>query len=222
MKQLIIIGEGQTEQAFCKDVLYKHFFNRGIIIHNPTIKKTKGGIVAWQILKKEIETHLKSSSRAIVTTLIDFYGLKEQHNFPLWNESKSKVRINERIEVLENAIHADINESIRHRFIPYIQVYEFEALLFSDATIFDSQFERSEFLDYQYLQQTLQTAPEEINDGSTTAPSKRLERIIKGYKSEIENNKVFYGSLISQVIGLEKIRERCPRFNQWVTQLENI
>ncbi|MCC5917667.1 MAG: DUF4276 family protein [Cryomorphaceae bacterium] len=83
MKQLIIIGEGQTEQAFCKDVLYDHFFNHEIIIHNPTIKKSKGGIVAWRALKKEIETHLKSSPSAIVTTLIDYYGLKEEHHFPL-------------------------------------------------------------------------------------------------------------------------------------------
>lgn len=222
MKQLIIIGEGQTEQAFCQDVLYNHFFNRGIIVHNPTIKKSRGGIVAWKVLKKEIENHLKSSPQAIVTTLIDFYGLKEEHEFPLWNESRAKVAINERIAVLEEAMYADISETIRHRFIPYIQVYEFEALLFSDAAIFDSQFEATELLDYQYLQQTLQTPPEEINDGSTTAPSKRLEKIIKGYKSEVENNKVFYGSLISQVIGIEKIRERCPRFNSWIEKLESI
>ena len=170
MKHLIIIGEGQTEQAFCQDVLYDHFFNLGILIHNPTIKKTKGGIVAWHILKKEIEIHLKSSPSAIVTTLIDFYGLKEEHHIPLWNESKSKVRINERIELLESAMRNDIDDSVRHRFISYIQVYEFEALLFSDATIFDSQFERSELLDYEYLQQTLQTEPEKINDGNTTKP----------------------------------------------------
>lgn len=222
MKQLIIIGEGKTEQAFCKDVLYNHFFDRGILIHNPTIKKSNGGIVAWQVLKKEIEIHLKSSPTAIVTTLIDFYGLKERHNFPLWNESKSKIKISEKIAVLEKAMVDAIDESIRHRFLPYIQVYEFEALLFSDATIFDTQFEKTEFLDYQYLQETLLIEPEEINDGATTAPSKRLERIIRGYKSEIENNKVIYGTLISQVIGLERIRERCPRFNQWIETLENI
>lgn len=222
MKHLIIVGEGQTEQAFCKDVLYSHFFNKEIIIHNPTIKQTRGGIVAWQVLKKEIENHLKSSPNAIVTTLIDFYGLKEHHGFPFWNESKAKVRINERMEMLEAAMQSDISEHLRHRFIPYIQVYEFEALLYSDPAIFDNQFERDEFLDYPYLQQTLQTAPEEINDGAETAPSKRLERIIRGYKSDLENNKVFYGSLISQVIGLETIRGKCPRFSRWIARLENI
>jgi hypothetical protein len=222
MKQLIIVGEGQTEQAFCKDVLYDHFFRKEIIIHNPTIKKTRGGIVGWQVLKKEIESHLKCAPKAVVTTLIDFYGLKDNHFFPLWHESKNHRSIHDRITILEEAMKNAIDESIRHRFIPYIQVYEFEALLFSDATIFETQFEKSEFLDFQYLQQTLLIAPEEINDGPTTAPSKRLERIIKGYKSEIENNKVFYGTLMSQVIGLERICEKCPRFNQWIHKLENI
>lgn len=52
MKQLIIIGEGQTEQAFCKDVLYNYFLRKDIIVHNPTIKKSRGGIVSWKVLKK--------------------------------------------------------------------------------------------------------------------------------------------------------------------------
>lgn len=110
----------------------------------------------------------------------------------------------------------EIDDSIRHRFIPYLQVYEFEALLFSNATIFETEFERSEILDYEFLQQTLLIAPEEINDGLDTAPSKRLEKIIKGY------NKVLYGSLLSSEIGLDTIREKCPRFNQWIERLEKI
>lgn len=216
MKQLIIIGEGQTEQTFCKDVLFNHFFEHKILVQNPTIKKTMGGIVSWHILKREIEIHLKSSPKATVTTLIDFYGLKEDHNFPLWNESKRETKVNDRVSLLENAMQNEIDDSIRHRFIPYIQVYEFEALLFSNATIFETEFERSEILDYEFLQQTLLIAPEEINDGLETAPSKRLEKIIKGY------NKVLYGSLLSSEIGLDTIREKCPRFNQWIGSLEKI
>ena len=216
MKQLIIIGEGQTEQAFCKDVLFNYFFERKILVQNPTIKKTMGGIVSWHTLKKEIEIHLKSSPKAVVTTLIDFYGLKEEHNFPSWNESKRETKVNDRASLLENAMQNELDDSIRHRFIPYIQLYEFEALLFSDSTIFETQFERSEILDYEFLQQTLLIAPEEINDGLETAPSKRLEKIIKGY------NKVLYGSLLSSEIGLETIRKKSPRFNQWIERLEKI
>ena len=152
----------------------------------------------------------------MVTTLIDFYGLKTEHGFPMWTESKKNSTINEQLDTLEMAMKNDLNQSIRHRFIPYIQVYEFEALLFADASIFEHQFVKSEFFDYDYLQKTLQINPEEINDGVQTAPSKRLERIIKNY------NKVVYGSLLSQEIGLDKIRSKCPRFNNWISALEHI
>lgn len=216
MKQLIIIGEGQTEQEFCKNVLQNYFFNQEINIHNPTIKKSKGGMVAWQVLKKQIENHLKSSRDVTVTTLIDFYGLKDKHCFPKWKESKAKVKINEKITFLEAAMHADISEPIRRRFIPYIQVYEFEALLFSDTAILENQFDKEEFLDHSYLKQTLQIPPEKINDGEKTAPSKRLKKIFKGY------NKVLYNSLILQEIGIEKIIGKCPRFSHWIEKLENI
>lgn len=43
MKRLIIICEGETEQEFCQDVLYPHFFDKDIQISNPTIKKNKWG-----------------------------------------------------------------------------------------------------------------------------------------------------------------------------------
>ena len=51
------------------------------------------------------------------------------------------------------------------------------------------------------------------NDGSTTAPSKRLDDIIDDY------SKVVYGSLLAQEIGLKKIQEKCPRFNAWINKL---
>ncbi len=46
MKRIIIIGEGPTEQEFCKDVLQPFFFKYDISIANPIIKKSRGGIVS--------------------------------------------------------------------------------------------------------------------------------------------------------------------------------
>ncbi len=222
MKQLIIIGEGKTEQDFCKDVLQHHFLSRGIIIHTPTIKKTSGGIVSWSVLREEIENYLTSSGAVMVTTLIDYYGIHDHHEFPSWEAAKAKVSRSERMDLIEEGMKADLNDRIRYRFIPYVQLHEFEALLFSDGKVFDQNFEPNEFLDYDYLQASLLLEPEDINDGRTTAPSKRLERIIRGYKSDTENNKVFYGSLLAHDIGLQKIRSKCPRFNAWIAKLENI
>ncbi len=55
-----------------------------------------------------------------------------------------------------------------------------------------------------------------INNSKATSPAHRLERIIKGY------NKVVYGDILSEAIGLNRIREKSPRFNSWITRLENI
>jgi len=221
MKRLIIIGEGQTEQAFCQDLLQPHFFQKGIIIQNPTIKSTRGGIANWATIKKQIENHLLESD-VRVTTLIDYYGIKEIHEFPGWIESNKIINKSERMKFLELAMQQDLSDQNRHRFIPYIQLHEFEALLFCDEDVFLNNFEESEILDKAYLKATLQVSPEDINEGRYSTPSKRMEKIIKGYKTENNSLKIFYGSLLTQEIGLSRIREKCPRFNTWINMLEQI
>ncbi len=214
MIRIIIIGEGPTEQTFCNDVLQPLFNTQDKFIETPKIKKSQGGIVPWTYLKKQIELHLKDSS-VYVTTLIDYYGIYSHHKFPGWEEAQKIVNKNERIAFVEKAMLEDIEDSVRNRFIPYIQLHEFEGLLFSDISVIEDNFDDNEFNDHNYLLETISTFdnPEDINDGINTAPSKRLKRIIKDY------SKIVYGSLIAQEIGLDKIRDKCPRFNDWIETL---
>lgn len=218
MKRIVIIGEGQTEQSFCNDVLQPHFGLKEIYLHNAVIKKTHGGIVNWHALKYQIEKHLLQDPTVIVTTLIDYYGMRKNHKYPDWQIAERKSDLNSRMLLLEKGMANDITPKLQSRFIPYIQLHEFEALLFSDLKVFEYGFEEAEFNDYDYLINTIEENdnPELINKGTDTAPSKRLETILKRYE------KVLYGSLIAQSIGLKKIREKCPRFNNWINQLENI
>ncbi len=224
MKKIIVIGEGQTEQSFCNDVLKPYFGLKGIAIQNPVIKKTQGGIVKWEALKHQIETHLLQEQTTFVTTLIDYYGLYSHHKYPGWEEAEKLVDKNSRMSKLEDAMFHDIVAGLQRRFIPYIQLHEFEALLFSEIEVFDNSFEKNEFLNYDYLIETISknSNPEMINNGNETAPSKRLSKILKDYYSENSNLKVLYGSMLAQDIGLQKIRSKCPRFNNWIEKLENI
>lgn len=224
MKRIIIIGEGQTEQSFCNDLLKSHFIKHKILIENPTIRKTHGGIVNWKALKYQIENHLKQDTTAIVTTLIDYYGMYEHHEYPEWAATQNLIDKTERLAKIENSMLNEIDAGLRRRFIPYIQLHEFESLLFCDIEVFNRNFTHLEFKDYSYLQKTINDNPnpETINDGNETAPSKRLEKIIDGYRSDKESLKVVYGSLLAQEIGLTKIRAKCPRFNEWITKLESI
>ncbi|OIP83304.1 MAG: hypothetical protein AUK44_05825 [Porphyromonadaceae bacterium CG2_30_38_12] len=216
MKRLIIICEGETEQEFCKDVLYNHFFSRDIVIETPLIKKSMGGIVAWEHIKSQILLHLKED--VTVTLLIDYYGIKNYHNFPKWAESKTIVNKIDRMTFLENAMKEDIDDVVRFRFIPYIQLHAFEGLLFNNIETFKGNIPDNEFTNILELERTinLHANPELINDGLTTAPSKRLESLIKGY------NKIVYGAILAEEIGLERLRAKAVRFNEWIAKLESI
>ena len=108
----------------------------------------------------------------------------------------------------------DIPEQYRYRFIQYIQLHEFEGLLFCDVSAFLNSFDSSE-INYEALVDAAEVFenPELINNSLATAPSKRLMEAIPDY------NKVIFGNCVAMDIGLEKIREKCPLFNEWVERL---
>lgn len=218
MKRIIIICEGQTEKQFCNDILSPFFLNYDIYLVAPLIKHSLGGIVPWNLLLKQITTHLKSDSSAYVTSFIDYYGIKDSFGFPLWEESKRISDINDRVTALEKAMRNSVDEEERMRFLPYLQLHEFEALLFSNIDIYKDIIPAEDLIDVKYLTKTERDFdnPELINSSSQTSPSHRLERIIKGY------DKIVYGTYIADCIGLNRIRERCPRFNKWIENLINI
>ncbi len=173
-----------------------------------------GGTVRWSVLKKEIEMHLLEPN-VIVSTFFDYYGLYQKYNFPKWTEGERIADKNIRMDFLENAMKVDISDAIRHRFIPYLQLHEFEGLLFNDIQIFYDQVPKAELVGIAELKRTFAEYdnPEMINNNRETSPSHRLKRIIKGY------NKPLYGHYFAEAIGIEQIRAKSPRFNQWVEKL---
>lgn len=213
MKRIIVICEGQTEKEFCEKILSPHLSNLSIYVQAPLIKKSGGGIVGWNALKKQINLHLQEN--AYVTTFIDFYGIKDVHNFPNWDESKTIVDKFQKLLFLETGMATDINSRF---FIPNIQLHEYESLIFSDYDNILNIIPHSDILDLSFLMSTFRdySNPELINDGSSTAPSKRLERIINGY------SKVLHGHYILEHLGIEIIRDRCGKFNTWLENIENI
>ena len=218
MKRVTIICEGPTEKEFCNITLGNYFKPLNIYLHNPLIKRSGGGIVPWSNLKQQIENHLNGDTNAYVTTLIDYYGIPDKFNYPEWEKSKGIVDKFLRMDFLENAMKKDISNDINYRFLPYIQLHEFEGLLFNNISVFDEQFEQNELLDRDELIKTINSFenPEMINNDPSNAPSKRLDRLIKGY------NKVVFGDIIAGSIGLSRIRNKCTRFNNWIEKIENL
>ncbi|MFL0683237.1 MAG: DUF4276 family protein [Algoriphagus aquaeductus] len=217
MKRLVIVCEGPTEQEFVRDVLQPHFLPKEIYIQSPLIKKSGGGIVPWETLKSQIQSHLREGE-SFVTTLIDYYGIPDRYNYPGWQASKQIPDRSVRMDFLEQEMLMDIETNLRQRFLPYYQLHEFEGLLFNNIASFEATFEPSEFKDKRELISILNQYhnPELINDNPNTAPSKRLDRLIEGY------NKIVYGSILAENIGMHNLRHKSPRFNNWIHKLENI
>ena len=100
------------------------------------------------------------------------------------------------------------------RFIPYVQMYEFEALLFSDSKSFAKGIDRSHLAsDFQSIRDSFDS-PEEINDSPVTAPSKRVLELVSGYE------KPLFGTLAALEIGLKTMRHECQLFDTWLKKLE--
>ncbi|MCH8494913.1 MAG: DUF4276 family protein [Balneolales bacterium] len=211
MTRVNILCEGQTEETFVREVLYNHFMNLDTWL-NPILLRTskhgRGGAVSYGKIKHQAELLCKQDRNAFVTTFIDFSKLPS--DFPLIQNQRADRHT---VDEVELAFQNDIGEP---NFIANIISYEFEGLLFSDPNAFGDWFDDRRLVARLVAIRSQFASPEDINDGVTTAPSKRILNILKGY------DKVSHGSLVALGIGLDTIRRECPRFNAWIDKLEKL
>ena len=104
----------------------------------------------------------------------------------------------------------------RRRFVPYVVMHEFEALLFSDCDGFARAVGRPELASSLRAVRERYGSPEEIDDSPDSAPSKRVETILSKYE------KPLLGALAALEIGLRSMRAACPGFRCWLERLENL
>lgn len=210
MKTVIIICEGPTEEVFCRNLLSQYLQNSCRIEI-----RLLGGNCNWQRIRDMAEKALKQQKNALVTTFFDYYGVKTK-KFPNWKETVgiNKANVRERIEILENGMFEEIDSNLRYRFIPYVQLHEFEALLFNNIEVFDEMFEFEQYDRAELLNVFNEFPdPEMIDQGTETSPSHRLIKIIPAYR------KVIQGNAIAEKIGIEQIRQKNKHFNDWIEQL---
>ena len=93
-------------------------------------------------------------------------------------------------------------------------MHEFEALLFSDPDCLASSLKINQSEINNILQEF--GDPEKIDNSPITAPSKRIEGLFPRYK------KTSTGIIVAQDIGIERMRDKCRVFNNWINRIENI
>lgn len=225
MARILIHVEGETEETFVNEVLADHLrqFDHIVtprLIGNARLRSRRGGIRSWDSTQRDIIRHLQSDPSGFASTMVDFYGLPATGNgvWPGRREANSLPSGNKAAAV-ESAISKSVSEAMGRgfdpsRFVPFVVMHEFEALLFSDVEKFAAGIGRPNLAQGFDAVRREFSSPEEINDSPETAPSKRVLRICPEYQKPI------MGTLAALEIGLQKVREECPHFSGWVSRLE--
>jgi hypothetical protein len=226
MTRLLVEVEGQTEETFVNEILAPHLYGLGYtkvgarLLGNARQRDRRGGIRAWTGVRVEILRHLQGDPGGLVTTMVDYYGLPATGG-RAWpgRLAAGALPFAKKAITVEAALLADITATLGprpppERFLPFVLMHEFEALLFSDCERFGRGIERPDLVpSFQAIRNQF-ASPEEINDSATTAPSKRVEALVPGYE------KPLLGALAVLTIGLDALRRECPHFGAWLTQLE--
>jgi hypothetical protein len=150
--------------------------------------------------------------------MLDFYGLGR--DFP-GTPLPPNLSNMDKVIHLERAMKEDIIAEVPDlrpdvRFLPYLQLHEYEGLLFSDPEAFANGISQSHLTpQFRAIREGFRT-PEDIDDGPDTAPSKCVLRLYPSYK------KVSDGTLAANAVGLEAMLRECPHFRAWVESLERL
>ncbi len=220
MIRVHVICEGQTEEMFVNKVLAEVFMAKGIYLRPSLVGKPghKGGNFKFERLLNDLENRLLGDETSYCTAFYDYYGLPE--SFPGKKEANDLPRPADKAthmnKVLLEKLTEKLGDNAVRRFIPYIQMYEFEALLFSSpetlATSIGCEQSKERF---QSIRDDFDS-PEEINNSPQTAPSKRIEKLCIGY------DKVTAGSIAAMDMGLDDIRRECALFDAWLKKIEDL
>ena len=221
MARVIALVEGPTEEKFVRELLARELGVVGVWIVATTHghPRRQAGVPAWSKAEREIIGLLKQDAARYVTTMFDYYGMP--HDWPGRKVAVERPH-DERAGLVEQGMRDSIAASsgvgsLYRRFIPYVQMHEFEALLFSDPqTLADilSRVPRAHGIgrELSRISNAFQT-PEEIDDDPVTAPSRRILALAPDYQ------KVTDGNIAASRIGLETMRRECPHFKSWFRRL---
>ncbi len=210
MIRVCIVCEGPTEVEFVKSCVAPHLLHSQVLAFPSLLQAPsgnhRGGRVTVERLVKFMSHQYHQTDR--ITTMVDFYGFQDRGE-------RSRAQLESDIRT---GIAASTTGYDPRYVLPYVQMHEFEGLLFTDTQAFEWVQDGWSDAAMQALEAVTQafSNPEEINNSRETAPSKRILKIFpKGAYSKTE-----HGPLIAEAIGLDAIRAKCPAFSEWVRALQ--
>lgn len=217
MTTVYVVVEGETEEAFLNQLVAPHLAERGVWLTPMRVLRgggARGGGSHWAPWHRHLTGLLRQhKNRDVrVSTMLDLYQIPR--DIPGWTPLGSQPSLARADGIIEAVRHAIGDARLR----PYVQVHEFEALLFADLATVEAEvaglIEPAIFA--RLRREVTDIEPEAIDDGLQTAPSKRLLRCIPGYRKRV------HGPSVAAAIGLPRLRARCPRFGAWLDWLDSL
>ncbi len=228
MTRLLVHVEGQTEENFINEILAPHLHDRGFssvgvrLMGTGRRRDRRGGVTGWPTARRNIVRHLREDRGLMLTTMVDYYGLPQSGDRAWPGRAQASQRpYPDKAALIQDALLADIAREMgdgfdTRRFVPYLMMHEYEALLFSDCAGFSTGIGRPELAPrFQDIRNAFRT-PEEIDDSPEGAPSRRVVALVDGYQ------KPLMGALAALEIGLQRILRECPHFSGWLGRLERL
>lgn len=227
MKTIIlhILCEGQTEERFVKCVLKDYLSQYNIVCRAQLLftnkqKNCRGGMLSYTQAKNDLTIMFKQfrdneNEMHWFTTMFDLYRLPD--NFP--GQDKEFGNIYDRVNHIQQEFSKDIANT---HFIPYIQLHEFEALVFANLDYLEAEYPAATSLHKKIniLRKELELKndnPELVN--TIKAPSKHIISALEGLHNY---NKPKIGSSVVAKIGIPQLKEKCKHFSMWLNALEQI
>jgi len=208
--RVCVVCEGPTEVQFVMSCLAPYLLHSNVLAFPSLLQAPSGGHRGGRVTVERLVRFMSHQYHQTdrITTLVDFYGFQDR---------KDRSRTQLESDILAGIAHSTTRYDPRF-VLPYVQMYEFEGLLFTDPQAFEwveDGWNADTKLALEAVTRAFAT-PEEINNSRETAPSKRILSIFpEGAYSKTE-----HGPLIAESIGIDAIRTKCPAFSEWVGKLQ--
>jgi hypothetical protein len=221
--RVLLLVEGQTEEAFVNRVLRPYLAPLSVFVERASLLRTKelpegkpykGGTTTYRQMARDVRRLLQDSD-AYVTTLIDYYGLPP--DFPRLADAKALDRM-QRAAALEDAFADDIGDP---RFHLFLAMHEFEAWIFAASTAAEAHLSVAGLAAVLDKISAAAGGPEHVNDHPATHPSIRLAELVRLHGTR-RYGKVADGPDILAKAGLDVVRSVCPHFADWLNWLERL
>lgn len=184
MRKLHILVEGQTEEVVVNEIIAPYLSDDDVFVSTSILRTrlsaggnpaNRGGVTTWAKIHRDLKLLLRDSSITVLTTLIDYYGFPDDAPGMADRPNGSP---HARIEHVESAL-ADAVDS--GRFVPHLVLHEIETWVLADcsrlAALLGNPSAGAELAQLV----ARKSGPELVNDGSDTAPSKRIRAAYPRY-----------------------------------------